>query len=217
MANAYTSLPLGLLSSVPPPPQAPQAPKIPTPPDGGFRSFSDYVNAFQQGNRDGGDFGGGAYGVAQSEADRMGAGTAPASVAGITAALGNAFSLMGGAAPVTTGIKSMMEMAMGKTPGTLGGLQNIPGQTPFDPDLVAAVKAQKMHLSQAVALQAQRNGERSAQAARDQFDQAAKKTGYSQTGGLIGAGLGYGGNNGYGGALSGGGNATAGGWGGEKI
>ena len=59
--------------------------------------------------------------------DKARAGGAPFTGEGVMAAFGNAMGLMGGAAPVQTGITSMAERALGLSPGALGGITNIPG------------------------------------------------------------------------------------------
>ena len=90
------------------------------------------MNIFKRlgiGGGGGGDFVGG--GNLQSPSDRYteqaGRGGAPLTMGGISAALGNAVGIMG-TGGITTGLASLGELGMGKTPGAFGGFQNIPGQ-----------------------------------------------------------------------------------------
>jgi hypothetical protein len=74
----------------------------------------------------------------ESQQDRVqqaaGRGTAPATLAGMGAAAGNAFGLMGGLGALTMGIGSMAERGLGLPGGTLGGIQNIPGYRAIAPE-----------------------------------------------------------------------------------
>lgn len=100
---------------------------------------------------DGSDFGGGAYGTRNRDVEMMGRGRAPLTGAGIMAALGNA---MGVVNPISTTAK----MALGQATGMgMGGWSNIPGQTPYDRDLVDAVRQGRMTRAQADNVQAGRN------------------------------------------------------------
>src|SRR5262249_54467984 len=89
----------------------------------------------------GSEYGGGPMGTSgERAAQLMGSGTAPFSAGNVAKAMGNAFGIMGSSA-LTTGLGSVGEMAAGLPQGTLGGIQNIPGQAPYDRDIIDAVKS----------------------------------------------------------------------------
>ena len=59
---------------------------------------------------------------------------APFSAAGLAQASANALGMMGGMGAVTSGLTSMAELGMGKTPGAWGGLGNIAGARMIAPE-----------------------------------------------------------------------------------
>lgn len=99
--------------------------------DSGY-SMNDMRNLGEPGRSEGGGYGGGQqfgagdnpYG--QRYTDLAKRGTAPLTLAGLAAALTNAYGLMGPGV-VQTGALSMAELAGGQPPGALGGIQDIPG------------------------------------------------------------------------------------------
>jgi hypothetical protein len=150
--------PLGLLGG----PQAPSAPEAPTV---GFKNFDEYAKAFHQ-SRDGSLFGGGAVGVHNRDMEMAERGVAPFTAAGVGTAVGNAASLLRGAiSPL--GLAGLMTTAGGVRPTGLlgnilsGNIQNIPGQTPYDRDLMDALNQGRLSRAQITAQQLDRNAARS--------------------------------------------------------
>ena len=194
--------PPGLLGG-PQAPQAPQAPAAPGPPGGGFTSFDDYVHAFHQ-SRDGSLFGGGTVGVHNRDMEMAARGVAPFTAAGVGTAVMNAGGLLRGVmSPL--GLAGLMTTAGGVRPtGLLGNLlggniQNIPGQTPYDRDLMDALNQGRLSRAQITTMQLDRNAARSNPGGGAQHDRQGVSPGAGPGGrGALGGGA-YGGMGGVGG------------------
>lgn len=88
--------------------------------------------------------------------ESVGRGHAPLTIGGLAAALQNA---MGVVDPVKMGIMTGVENLTGQPPGTLGGVQDIPGYEGYSPETQAAVKSGKIRtMSAATAADAVRSG-----------------------------------------------------------
>jgi hypothetical protein len=104
----------------------------------------------------GGEFGGGAYGIRGRDVEMMRRGRAPFTGAGLMAAIGNAMG-------VTNPLSATAKMALGHATGiNLGGWQDIPGYSSYDPDLIDAVKQGRMTRGEAENNQADRQSFRDA-------------------------------------------------------
>lgn len=76
-------------------------------------------------------------------------GHAPLTAEGIAAALSNASTVMD---PVKMGIMTGVEHLLDQPPGTLGGLQDIPGYKGYTPQAIANVRNRTMTMQQAQAM-----------------------------------------------------------------
>lgn len=187
-------VPLGLLGG-------PQAPAKPAAPKVGFNNFNDYMNAYHQAQGSGSNFGGGDVGVANRDVEMMGRGRAPFTAAGLgTAAMNAVGALKGAISP--GGLIGLGMTATGTRPGGIlgkmfgGDIQDIPGQTPYDRDLISAVTNRSMTRAQADHVQAQRNSDRQVRASQPMLGHGDAIGGASASGGNRG---GYGGTGGLGG------------------
>jgi hypothetical protein len=191
--------PLGLLGG----PQVPQAPAAPETPTVGFTSFDDYANAFHKA-REGSLFGGGVVGVHNRDMEMAERGVAPFTAAGVGTALSNASGFLRGAiSPL--GLAGLMTTAGNVRPDGLlgrilgGNIQSIPGQTPYDRDLIDALNQGRLSRAQITAQQLDRNAARSNPGGGAQHDRQGVSAGAGPGGrGPLGGGA-YGGGGGVGG------------------